>query len=113
MLTHEMKPSRESFSSIASTGFSSLQSAYCTQPTMDLALQRQHCNCSMRTFEVLRTLHERSDNLQIPFDTVLAINKDVTARISEILSCHCVHDPASVMTLAAAIAKMSRLFPVF
>ena len=80
---------------------------------MDLAPERKPCTCSTRTFEVLRTLHERSDNLQIPFDTVLAINKDITARITDILSCHCVHDPASVMTLAATITKMSRLLLYF
>lgn len=80
---------------------------------MDLAPETKPCTCSIRTFEVLRTLHERSDNPQIPFDTVLAINKDVTARITDILNCHCVHDPGSVMTLAAAIAKMCRLLLTF
>ena len=64
------------------------------------------CNCSTIIFEVLRTLHERSSDPQVPFDAILATGKEVIARISPIWECSGVLDPGSVMTLAAVMAKM-------
>ena len=90
ILTHGLETSRGSFSS----------------GTSDFPLQSKTCTCSARAFEVLRTLHERSENLQLPFDTVLAVNKNITRQISDILDCRCTQDTPSIMTLATAVAKL-------
>lgn len=100
MLMQEAGISRRSLPSTFSTEFGLHTNA------MGLGSQNRTCSCSTRTFEVLRTLHERSENSQIPFDTILAINKDITHQISGVLDCQCIRDTSSVMTLAAAIAKM-------
>lgn len=90
MLTHGLETSRASFSS----------------GTSDFTSHSKTCTCSAKTFEVLRTLHERSENLQLPFDTVLAVNKNITRQISDILDCQCIQDTTSIMTLATAVAKL-------
>lgn len=90
VLTHGLETSRGSFSS----------------GTVEFASPSKACTCSARTFEVLRTLHERSENLQLPFDTVLAVNKNITRQISDILDCPCIQDTPSIMTLATAVAKL-------
>lgn len=100
MLTQEVGTSRGVYSSAISTDLD-----YCTN-SMGFGPQNIACSCSVKSFEVLRTLHEHSDNSQIPFDTVLAVNKDITRQISGILDCRCIPDTSSVMTLAAAIARM-------
>ncbi|MCJ1453998.1 hypothetical protein MMC28_004348 [Mycoblastus sanguinarius] len=74
-------------------------------PTPD-ATTPPSCTCSATTFEILRTLHDRSSNPSTPFDTVLATNKGIVSRISNILNCTCTHDPTSIITLAASITKM-------
>ena len=65
-----------------------------------------YCACSATTFEVLRTLYDRSNSHQIPFDTMLATNKDALARVAKVLTCTCSADPTLIMTLAASITKM-------
>lgn len=68
IFAHEMKSSQVSFSSMTSTDFGSLHPAH--YPTsLELEPHFIPCNCSVEAFEVLRRLHERSKNLQIPFDT--------------------------------------------
>ncbi|KAL9100801.1 MAG: hypothetical protein Q9163_003867 [Psora crenata] len=64
------------------------------------------CRCAATTFEILRTLHDRSSSLQTPFDTVLATNKDAVGRVSNLLSCTCTGDPTYILILAASITKM-------
>ncbi|KAL9126314.1 MAG: hypothetical protein Q9217_004614 [Psora testacea] len=64
------------------------------------------CACSATTFEILRTLYDRSTSPQTPFDTVLAIIKDALSRVSSLLACTCIGDPTYILILAASIAKM-------
>ena len=68
--------------------------------------QNLSCTCPTQTFEVLRTLHERSSNPLTPFDTILSVNKDINGRIAATLDCPCRHDASIIMTLAASIAKI-------
>ncbi|KAG7009923.1 hypothetical protein G7Y79_00001g001950 [Physcia stellaris] len=100
MLTQEVGTSGGPYSTAISTDLDYYTNSTGFEP------QNIACSCSVKSFEVLRTLHERSDNSQIPFDTVLAINKDITRQISGILDCRCIPDTSSIMTLAAAIARM-------
>ena len=64
------------------------------------------CTCSNTAFEVLQTLYDRSISTQVPFDTILATNKDALVRISKILTCTCTAEPTLIMTLAASLTKM-------
>lgn len=75
-------------------------------PDPEISFQSPSCSCPAKTFEVLRTLHERSSNPLTPFDTILAINKDVSARISATLECPFQHDVSTIMTLAASITRI-------
>ncbi len=66
-----------------------------------------NCICATTTFDILRTLHDQSSTSA--FDIVLAANKSAVSSISTILSCPCIRDPTSIMTLAVALTKiMSR-----
>lgn len=94
-----------SLSSAASLPFDSLsfqkRSSDLQSPSQNLS-----CTCPTQTFEVLRTLHERSSNPLTPFDTILSVNKDINGRIAATLDCPCRHDASIIMTLAASIAKI-------
>ncbi|KAI4185188.1 MAG: hypothetical protein L6R41_004274 [Letrouitia leprolyta] len=75
-------------------------------PDPEIFFQKPSCTCSAQTFEILRTLHERSGSPSTPFDTILAINKDVNSRISATLDCPFQHDFSTIMTLLASIARI-------
>lgn len=106
-LTHKKEPSAERLSHSITASFSFDELGFQnSSPGLPCPAQNVNCTCPMQTFEVLRTLHERSSNPWTPFDTILSVNKDINSRINATLSCPCRHDATTVMTLAASIAKI-------
>ncbi|KAL9637152.1 MAG: hypothetical protein Q9164_002376 [Protoblastenia rupestris] len=83
---------------------SETSSAAVKTPTSDTTVP--FCTCATTTFEILRTLYDRSTSSQTPFDTILATNKDAVGRASNLLACTCTGDPTYIMILAATITKM-------
>lgn len=103
--TKDTLTDRLSLSSAASLPFDCL-SFQKRSPGLHSPSQNLSCTCPTQTFEVLRTLHERSSNPLTPFDTILSVNKDINGRIAATLDCPCRHDASIIMTLAASIATI-------